>query len=71
MSAGVAGLTRSSASRSDPPGPQRAEPFWNSLSHGLRPCYFGQFQLSFPLRPRRVPRSSGEFRSHPGHTLSL
>ncbi len=34
-----------------------------------RPWGFGQFQLSFPVKPRRMPRSSGKVRvarKHPG-----
>ncbi|TKS62688.1 MAG: hypothetical protein EWM73_02214 [Nitrospira sp.] len=42
-------------SRRDPSGSQRAEAFWNSRGHGLRPCCRGQFQLSFSLKPQRVP----------------
>src|SRR5262245_16714700 len=41
-------------SRRDPSGFQRAEAFWNSRGHGLRPWSRGQFQLSFSLEPRWV-----------------
>jgi hypothetical protein len=51
------------ASRSAPPGLDRAESFWNSRSHGLRPLCFGQFQFSFSAEPRWVPRSISEVRS--------
>jgi hypothetical protein len=42
------------ASGRDPFGFQRAETFWNSRGHGLRPWCRGQFQLSFSLKPQRV-----------------
>ena len=56
------------ASRSDPSGLDRAEAFWNSRSHGLRPRCFDQFQLSFSAEPRWVPRSFSEVRSGPAAT---
>jgi len=35
----------------------------------LRPWGFGQFQLSFPAKPRRMPRSSGNVRVGRRHPL--
>jgi len=32
----------------------------------LRPWCLGQFQLSFPVQPRRIPRSSGHIRETQG-----
>jgi hypothetical protein len=56
------------ASPSDPSGLARAETFWNSRSHGLRPWCFGQFQLSYSAESRWVPRSFSEIRSGPAAT---
>jgi hypothetical protein len=56
------------ASQSDPSGLDRAETFWNFLSHGLRPWCLGQFQLSFSVKPRWVPRSFSEVRLGPTAT---
>jgi hypothetical protein len=35
-----------------------------------RPWGFGQFQLSFPVKPRRIPRSSGNVRAGRRHPLA-
>ena len=34
-----------------------------------RPWGFSQFQLSFPVKPRRIPRSSGNVRAGRWHPL--
>jgi len=56
------------ASPNDPLGLARAETFWNSRSHGLRPWCFGQFQISFSAKPRWVPRSFSEVLAGPAAT---
>jgi len=48
------------ASPSDPSGLARAETFWNSRSHGLRPWCFGQFQLSFSAEHVGCPALSAK-----------
>ena len=65
-------------SRSDPLGLGRAEPTHvHSTTCAMRPSgilsgtvvptvIFGQFQLSFAAKPRRIPRSSGHARSTEG-----
>ena len=59
-------------SRSDPSGLGRVELAQKkrallefSQSRLNQPCFFGQFQLSFPAKPRRIPRSSGNARLNP------
>src|SRR5207249_10789899 len=50
----------------------RAEAFRNSRGGGrVRPRRLGQFRLSFSAEPRWTPRSSGEVRFEPCHTLLL
>ena len=78
---GYAMARRSRASRSDPSGLRREETFRNSRGHGRHPLQYGatgprprclgQFRLSFLAEPRWVPRSSGEVRFEPWHTLFL
>jgi|SRR5207244_6934696 len=71
MNAGVPGLSRSRAYKSDPCGRGGAESFWNSFGHGLRLWCLSQFQLSFPAASRRVPAPSGNVRSKPWHTSRM
>jgi hypothetical protein len=79
---GCARARRSRTSRSGPSGlithctsksnGSPAEAFRNSRGGGrVRPRHLGQFRLSFSAEPRWTPRSSGEVRFEPCHTLVL
>jgi hypothetical protein len=63
-------------SRSDPAGLGRAEDAEDCFLLGIsvatvsRPWCGGQFQLSFPAKPRRMPRSYSDARSSEGNQLA-
>ena len=58
----------SGASRATLPRRSEVEPFWNSFSHGLRPWFFSQFQLSF-FRRRVGPVATAQVALSPAHTI--
>jgi hypothetical protein len=52
------------------PGLTERKPSGIPAATVLRPWGFGQFQLSFPVKPRRIPRPSGKVRAGRWHPLA-